>query len=158
LPDVITAIVNKLKRRHPHVFGEQTVSGVDEVLRNWEEIKRRERGEEKGEVGLLEGLPPTLPALAAAQAYQRRLARVGFGGLDTLGLTKEELAAVAQLLAGIEGEEDAEARLGSRLLALAELARQRDIDLEDVLRAANARLAARFEAVHSEDLIAEDSH
>ena len=158
LPDVIAAIVNKLKRRHPHVFGEQTVSGVDEVLSNWEEIKRAERGENKGNGGLLMGLPPTLPALAAAQAYQRRLARVGFPGLDALGLSEEELAAVAQLLAGVEGEEDAEARLGSRLLALAELARQRDIDLEDVLRAANARLAARFEAVHSEDLSAEDSH
>lgn len=158
LPDVIAAIVNKLKRRHPHVFGEHTVSGVDEVLSNWEEIKRAERGENKRNGGLLEGLPPTLPALAQAQAYQRRLARVGFLGLDALGLREEELAAAAQLLAGVEGEEDAEARLGSRLLALAELARQRDIDLEGVLRAANARLAARFEAMRSGNLGAEDSH
>ncbi|MDH7485671.1 MAG: nucleoside triphosphate pyrophosphohydrolase [Anaerolineae bacterium] len=144
MPDVIAGIVNKLKRRHPHVFGKRAVSGVDEVLRNWEEIKQEERGH-KEPGGLLKGVSPALPALAQAQAYQHRLARVGFQTLERLGLDEEEMATVACLLAGTEDEEG-QARLGDRLLALAELARQRGIDLESVLRAANARLAARFEA------------
>lgn len=148
LPDVIGGIVAKLVRRHPHVFGDRAASDVDEILRRWEEIKRQERGEEENE-GLLEGLPPALPALAQAQAYQRRLARVGFRTLEALELGEEEVAAVARLLAGVEGEEG-KARLGDRLLALAELARQRGLDLESILRAANARLAHRFQELGEE--------
>ena len=145
MPDVVAGIVSKLTRRHPHVFGDRAIGGVDEVLRNWEEIKQEERGEEARNSGLLEGVSPALPALAQAQAYQHRLARVGFPSLEALCLSEDELAAVAQLLAGVEDEEN-QTRLGDRLLALADLARQRQIDLESVLRAANARLAARFEA------------
>ena len=91
LPDVIAGIVAKLVRRHPHVFGELAAGDVDDILRRWEEIKQEERGG-AGNKGLLEGLPPALPALAQAQAYQRRLARVGFQTLDALGLSEKELA------------------------------------------------------------------
>jgi tetrapyrrole methylase family protein/MazG family protein len=155
LADAIAGIVSKLKRRHPHVFGDQAVAGVEEVLSNWEAIKRAERGAEQGRSGLLDGLPPTLPALAQAQAYQRRLKRVGFPVLGGLGLDDEETAAVACLIRDVGSDPDEQVRLGDRLLALAEMARQRDIDLEGVLRAANARLAARFESA-SEDNVAED--
>jgi tetrapyrrole methylase family protein/MazG family protein len=142
--DVISSIVGKLKRRHPHVFAGRPVTGMDEVLGNWEDIKRQERGDGDARHGLLEGLPATLPALAQAQAYQRRLARVGFRTLEALDLGAEELAVAKQLLAGRDGDPAAAARVGRRLLALTELARQGNMDLEDTLRTANARLAERF--------------
>jgi tetrapyrrole methylase family protein/MazG family protein len=147
LADVIAGIVGKLRRRHPHVFGERAAGTVDEVLVHWEEIKREERGLEEGKDGLLNGLPSTLPALTQAQAFHRRLERVGFPSLDMLGLSSAEMSAVERLLEGVESDVAGQEALGDRLLALAELARKQDIDLEGALRGANARLAARFDAV-----------
>ena len=79
MTDVITGINTKLKRRHPHVWGETEVSGVGEVITNWEAIKRQER-EGRGEVdrSLLDGVPDALPALAQADAYLDRAGRLGF--------------------------------------------------------------------------------
>ena len=71
--DVAQGIVEKLIRRHPHVFGEVQVSGADEVLVNWEQIKAAETGERPVE----DDIPPTLPALARASKVQRRAAGWG---------------------------------------------------------------------------------
>ena len=70
LGDVTRTIVEKLIRRHPHVFGTVSVSGEDEVLRNWEQIKRGEPGYED-RVGVLDGIPPALPALMRARRQSR---------------------------------------------------------------------------------------
>ena len=156
LPDVIGGIVGKLVRRHPHVFGQQEVGGMEEVLSNWEEIKRAERGEQDGSSGLLQGLPSTLPALTQAQAYHKRLERVGFRHMEALNLSDQDMAVVAEMLAGVDSDQDGEARLGRRLLALAGLALQQSIDLESVLRAASAGLAEQFRSV-SEERPAEDA-
>jgi len=153
LTDVIAGIVGKLIRRHPHVFGQQEVGSMDEVLSNWEEIKRAERGEEDGDSGLLRGLPRTLPALTQAQSYQRRLERVGFPHMDALDLDDRDMATVAQMLDGVDSDQDGQERLGARLLALAGLALHQGIDLESVLRTASAGLAARFNS-DSEELSA----
>ena len=79
LPDVIAHIVDKLIRRHPHVFGDVQVSGTDEVLANWEAIKRAERaanGDAAQKRSPLAGIPKGLPALAQAEAYLDRMARL----------------------------------------------------------------------------------
>ena len=84
LPDVIARIVAKLVRRHPHVFGDTQVSGTDEVLANWEAIKRAERAANSGAANgdaapkrsPLAGIPIGLPALAQAEAYLDRMARL----------------------------------------------------------------------------------
>jgi tetrapyrrole methylase family protein/MazG family protein len=143
LPDVITGIVDKLVRRHPHVFGDLLLDEVSEVLSSWEAIKREERIETGSGDGLLNGLPLTLPALAQAQAYQRRLARVGLDVLDMLDVDPEEILAMEAILVGAYGADEDSAAVGLRLLMMAEIARRKGIDLEDTLRAANAWLASR---------------
>ena len=75
---VVKGIYDKIIRRHPHVFGELQVSGVDGVLANWEKLKEAERSEKREEKGILDGVPLALPALSQAQEYQDRAARVGF--------------------------------------------------------------------------------
>lgn len=140
LPQVIEGIVAKLKRRHPHVFGEVKVTGVGEVLRHWEEIKREERGE-KG--SLLNGVPRTLPALARAQALQRRAARVGFDWQDVEGVVDKVTEEVKELRE-TRGEEAREKELGDLLFSLVNLARWLEVDAESALRLANQRFYQRF--------------
>jgi tetrapyrrole methylase family protein/MazG family protein len=75
MPEVISHIVDKLIRRHPHVFSDAVVSGTDEVLANWEAIKRAERRQNGAARSPLAGVPTGLPALAQADAYQDRMSR-----------------------------------------------------------------------------------
>jgi len=92
---VVQGISSKLVRRHPHVFGDLELDGVDGVLANWEKLKETER-KDKGqhEKGLLDGIPAALPALSQAQEYQDRAARVGFDWPEIDGVldkVKEEI-------------------------------------------------------------------
>jgi MazG family protein len=138
--DVAHAIVEKLIRRHPHVFGEVHVSGADEVLVNWEQIKAEETGEQPVE----DDIPPTLPALARASKVQRRAAGWGFdwrttdGAMAKLREEVEELAA-----AGTPGE--AEEELGDVLFAAAAVARRLGVDPESALRRTTTKFAGRYE-------------
>ncbi len=147
LAQVIEKINAKIKRRHPHVFGDVVVSGAAEVTTNWEEIKREEKGEARG--SMLDDVPPTLPALAQAQSYQRRVARVGFDWPDVEGV----VAKVAEEIEELQRTSDAaerEEELGDLLFSLVNLARWLKVDAESALRATNARFAHRFAAM--EDL------
>src|SRR3972149_1288472 len=74
LADVVHSVSDKLVRRHPHVFGDATAETPEAVVEQWEELKREERGERSA----LSGIPAPLPALARAQAIQRRASRAGF--------------------------------------------------------------------------------
>ncbi len=136
----------KLVRRHPHVFGDVAVDGSGQVLQNWEQIKSGERAA-KGQAarGTLDGIPPALPALAAAQKLTSRAARAGFDSPDvedTWALLREELA---ELRAAANGpSEQVEAELGDLLLAAVRLAWKLDVDAESALRAASARFRRRF--------------
>jgi len=147
LAQVIEKINAKIKRRHPHVFGNVVVSGTAEVSYNWEEIKREEKGE--GEGSMLGDVPLTLPALAQAQSYQRRVARVGFDwpkGEGVVAKVAEEIEELRRTSDAAEREEE----LGDLLFSLVNLARWLKVDAESALRAANARFAHRFAAM--EDL------
>ena len=91
--DVVDYVDSKIKRRHPHVFGQTILNGSEEVLHNWEEIKRAERGQDDHH-DILSGVPLALPALALADSYQRRVVRVGFDWADIEGVldkVREEL-------------------------------------------------------------------
>jgi tetrapyrrole methylase family protein / MazG family protein len=133
--DVIQGIVTKLIRRHPHVFGDATVSGTEEVLANWEAIKRTERENNHEKRSPLSGVPAQLPALAQAQAYLDRMAR-----LEELHAPEAPWERLASLPAGAPVTPEL---VGEALLGLVAWARERDIDAESALRAANARYAAR---------------
>jgi len=148
LSDVSRRIVEKLIRRHPHVFGTLTVSGSDEVLTNWEQIKRAEPGYED-RTSILDGIPPALPALMRALEVSKRVVKVGFewpGTNEVLDKVEEE---IAELRAEIAAGQTARAgdELGDLLFTLVNVARRLKVDPEDALRRMTLRFAARFNAI-----------
>ncbi len=148
LPDVTRLIVEKLVRRHPHVFGTVTVTGSDQVLTNWEQIKRAEPGYED-RTSILDGIPPALPALMRALEVSKRVVKVGFewpGVSEVLDKVEEELA---ELRAEITSGQTARAagELGDLLFTLVNVARQLQIDPEDALRQMTMRFAKRFQHI-----------
>jgi tetrapyrrole methylase family protein/MazG family protein len=140
MPDVIAGIDGKLKYRHPHVWGGWSVEGTQEVLHNWEELKREERGRRSS---LLDGVPGALPALQQADTYGRRVARVGFDWPDVNGVADKVREELAELESASTRERQ-EAELGDLLFAVANWARWLDVNPETALRKANARFAHRF--------------
>jgi nucleoside triphosphate diphosphatase len=151
IDDVVAGIVDKLVNRHPHVFAptQEAASAktADEVLGNWEKIK----AQEKGQRGILEGVPRSMSALTRAQRVGEKVARVGFDWENAHGSrTKvgEELGelddAVAQGdKAGIEEE------MGDVLFALVNLSRHLRIDADGALRRAVDKFATRFAHVET---------
>ena len=148
LAQVIEGVDAKIKHRHPHVFGDVEVADVAEVLHNWEEIKR----EEKGKRSLLGGVSRALPALARAQAIQKRVARVGFDWPDAEGVVAKIAEEVAELREA-KGSEEQEEELGDLLFAVVNLARWLNVDAESALRGACERFIRRFSGM--EDLCRE---
>jgi tetrapyrrole methylase family protein/MazG family protein len=130
IEDVLGSIAAKLIRRHPHVFGDVSVDGPAEVVRNWEQLKQ----EERGDAPPLDAVPKSLPALAQAQSLIGRASKAGAGPptagspiSETFRLLQEETAAVG------------ERELGELLFAVAALAHARDLDAEQALRGALRR-------------------
>jgi tetrapyrrole methylase family protein/MazG family protein len=148
LAQVIEDIEAKIKRRHPHVFGDVVVADVAEVLHNWEEIKREERGKRS----VLDGVSRALPALARAQAIQERAARVGFDWPDAEGVVAKVAEEVAELR-DAKGAEEPEEELGDLLFSVVNLARWLNLDAESALRGACERFIRRFSGM--EDLCRE---
>jgi tetrapyrrole methylase family protein/MazG family protein len=145
LADSMRYTIEKLERRHPHVFGDQTVEDSEEVLRNWEQIKRQERGTASF-TSMLAGLNKALPALSQAHEMQRRVARVGFDWPTVdpvLAKVREELT---EFLAAPQDDARA-AELGDLLFSMVNLARWYTIDPESALREANQRFARRFAVI-----------
>lgn len=150
LEEVAERIVRKLRRRHPHVFGELTVEDAEEVLVNWERLKREEAGYEDRR-SALDGVPKSLPALMHAAEAQKRAARLGFDWDDVEGpiaKVEEELDELkgAFAAAGASSEQVRD-ELGDLLFAVVNAARWLGVDAEDALRRANARFRRRFEAI-----------
>jgi tetrapyrrole methylase family protein/MazG family protein len=153
--DVIADVVDKMVRRHPHVFGDVTVTGSAEVVRNWSRIKAEERASrgDAADPSVLSGLPPALPALHAAARMGEKAARVGFdwpSPADALAKVREELAELEEALAGGESSR-VEHELGDVLFALASVARLADHSPEMALRRALARFERRFRTM--EDIV-----
>jgi len=141
--EVIRGIHAKIVRRHPHVFGDLKLEGVDEVLVNWEKLKEQERGGKKEEKGILDGVPVILPALSQAQEYQDRAARVGFDWNDIDGVLdklKEEIEEVKNA----ETDFELASEIGDLFFALVNVARWKRVDAESVLRGTNAKFKKRF--------------
>jgi tetrapyrrole methylase family protein/MazG family protein/ATP diphosphatase len=146
--DVMRSIVEKLVRRHPHVFGEVKVDDADQVVTNWNKIKESEKGKRR----LLDGLPRTLPALYRAQRIGERVQKVGFDWPNagaSYAKVDEEVEELREAVS--EGKpERMEAEFGDLLLALVNYARHLGIDAELALRKATLRFDSRFRAVEDE--------
>jgi len=153
LGDVLEQISSKLIRRHPHVFGDPAVEGMDTVLHTWEQIKAQElaaKGRRRSSV--LDGIPVDLPALATAQKLMIKAARVGFDWSalhEVWAKVHEEFAELEQVLADpqtlspVDRTHLAE-ELGDLLFTLVNLARRLELDAESVLREASAKFRRRF--------------
>ena len=137
--DVAEQITRKLIRRHPHVFGEATASTSDEVYQNWEALKQAE----KPRSSVLEGIPSTLPALAASQTIQGRARRIGFDWPDIegpLAKLQEEIGEFARAANAVEREDE----FGDILFVASNIGQRLGIDAEQALRLANQKFRSRF--------------
>lgn len=140
--DVVNAIVEKIVSRHPHVFGNVEVGSAREVLANWEQLKAKE----KGNKGLLDGVPRAMPALARAQRTGDKVHAVGFDWPNAQGSrdkVSEELRELDAAIA-IGNKPSIEEELGDTLFALVNLARHVGVDAEAALRATTDKFARRF--------------
>jgi len=156
IDDVARGIVEKLIRRHPHVFGEVQVAGADDVLANWAKLKAAEKAAkatEKGKRsgGALEGIPRTAPALLRATRAGEKAGAVGFDFPDADGpraKVDEELGELDEARA--RGDAAAMAReLGDALFALVNLGRKLGLDPESALRDATDRFGRRFRHIET---------
>jgi tetrapyrrole methylase family protein/MazG family protein len=148
LTDVIAGIEAKLKRRHPHVWGDWQVSNSAEVLLNWEKLKREEKAGRAADnfESQLDGIPPALPALARSQKIQAKVAAIGFDWPDISGVYNKLVEEVAELREAATLEE-LQLELGDVLFVVANLAQWLGVGAETALREANERFAARFREV-----------
>ena len=153
--DVIRQVTSKLIRRHPHVFtaagvplGRSTLRSPKRVLEEWERIKAREQSAAKARVGLLAGVPRSLPALLRAHKIGKRAATVGFDwpqAAAVMDKIEEEVRELRQALS--EGRARAAEELGDLLFALANLARKLGVEPEAALTGANDKFTRRFHDV-----------
>jgi len=145
--DVVYSLMEKLIRRHPHVFGETNVSDDGEVAENWENIKLKE-----GKKSTLDGLPSHLPALIRAQRMQEKAANVGFDWSEwSLAWEKleEELLEFKEALSAKDANASSE-EFGDVLFSMVNVARYFNLVAEDSLRKTNKKFETRFRYIETE--------
>lgn len=145
MADVIAYVNTKMIKRHPHVWGDTKVENADQVVTNWEELKKRERAETGHQQpdSLLDGIPKILPALAQAEKYQKRAAKVGFDWVEVQNVYSKLREEFAELENATSDENRAE-EMGDVLFSLVNVARWLKIDPEIALRETNQKFARRF--------------
>ena len=147
MADVARRVHDKLVRRHPHVFADTNVSGTDDVLKNWEQLKAEEKPHR---TGMFDGVVEAAPSLSFALKVQQRAARAGFdwphvdGALDKVAEEAREVAAVQH-----SDPEATFAEIGDLFFAVVNVARHLDIDPESALRGAVQKFRRRVEHVES---------
>ena len=150
--DVVNGVIDKMIRRHPHVFGDQSIETADEQTASWEDIKATERAAKGGDSGAqdesaLAGVTSGLPALIRAEKLQKRAARVGFDWPEVAPVFDKLREETAELQAEIDtdgGEARLTDELGDLLFVCVNLARKLNIDAETALRGANSKFETRF--------------
>jgi len=148
LDDVAATLVEKLVRRHPHVFGDAQAATSGQVLRNWEAIKQTESGKPPDR-SAIDGVPAALPALLKAQRIQAKASRVGFDWKDASGSVEkidEELGELKQAIASGSPEQVA-GEMGDLLFSLVNTCRFLEVDAEGALEGTTRKFARRFREV-----------
>lgn len=148
LAESVQAVVEKLIRRHPHVFSDVRVQDTAEIRQRWESAKQREKGRES----LLDGVPRTLPALTRARRMQEKAASVGFDWPEIAAVwakVNEELEELRVAHAAADAEAIAE-EFGDVLFSLVNLGRFLHLSAEDMLRQAIAKFEHRFRGIEQE--------
>lgn len=146
--EVVEGVCEKLIRRHPHVFGGATAGDSGEVLKQWEQIKRAEKGQD---ASVLDGLPASLPALLRAQNAQKKAARVGFDwgeAGEVFSKLDEEIAELREALAS-GSPKHVEDEFGDLLFTAVNLGRHLGVDAETSLAASTSKFIRRFRALEA---------
>ena len=139
--DVCAGVIDKLVRRHPHVFGDAVMDDASQAVPRWDQIKREEMsGEERS---ILDGVPKAMPALAYAQAVQGRAARMGFDWDDYAGVI-EKVAEELRELEAAKSDAERERELGDLLFSLVNASRWLGAEAETALRMTNRKFYTRF--------------
>ena len=143
IDDVADGICKKLIYRHPHIFGDVKVGSSEEILSNWDDLKRKEKHQET-DTSALASVAKSLPGLIRAEKIQKKAAKVGFdwdGADGALEKVEEELAEVRQALAG---DGDIEEELGDLLFAVVNVARHKKVDAERAVEKTCDKFIRRF--------------
>lgn len=155
MEDVVDGVAQKLVYRHPHVFGGgMTADNSQEVLVNWEILKRREKGQ-RSTADAIEAVPHTLPALWRAEKIQSKTAKAGFnwdtiqGALDKLEEEVRELRQAVESARDIEAPHGVREEAGDALFILSKIAQLSGVDPEDALHRACDKFDARFRLVEA---------
>lgn len=147
--DSITAIHDKLVRRHPHVFGDVVADDAEQVLVNWEKLKSDERKAENKSV--LSGVPRSMPALLKASRLTEKAARVGFDWRrteDVFDKLDEEMGELREAVASGDPAK-IEDEIGDLLFTIANIARKVNVNAEEALQSTNRKFMSRFESMES---------
>ncbi len=150
IDDVTDGICKKLIHRHPHIFGSVQADSSETVLRNWDEIKKQEKGQ-KSQSSVLESVPRQLPALMRSFKVQHKAAKVGFDWPDAEGAIAKLKEETEELCEALEGGDAAgvEEELGDLLFSVVNTARKLDVEPEEALTKACDKFVARFKKVES---------
>lgn len=146
--EVVEGICEKLIRRHPHVFGDGSAGDTTEVLRQWEQIKRSEKGDR---ASIMDGLPASLPGLMRAQNAQKKAARVGFDWDDASGVfakLEEEITELKEAVAKGDARQTEE-ELGDLFFSMVNLARKLHVDGETAIAGSTRKFIRRFREVEA---------
>lgn len=147
--DSITAIHDKLIRRHPHVFGDVEAKDAEQVLVNWEKLKQDERKAENK--SLLAGVPQSMPALLKASRLTEKASRVGFDWRrteDVFDKLDEEIAELREAVASGNNAHVHE-EIGDLLFTIANIARKVNVNPEEALQSTNRKFMSRFQSMES---------
>jgi tetrapyrrole methylase family protein/MazG family protein len=143
---VLENVREKIIRRHPHVFGEVQKDGVDEILVQWEQIKRTERDRGGRSEGLLDSVPAAMPPLERALALQKKASKVGFDWPDPEPVFEKLQEEIAEIREAVETKDrdSVESEVGDLLFSVLNLARLLDVDASRALAGTNRKFIDRF--------------
>ena len=145
LDDVSDEAVKKLVHRHPHVFADTKADTPEEVLANWDAIKRADRGQ-KSAASAMDGIPKGLPGLMRSEKIQNKAAKLGFDWPNVTGALDKLREEVGELQEGIDANdlENIKEELGDVLFSAVNVARFYKLDSEEIMRAACEKFIRRF--------------
>lgn len=139
--DVCEGVIDKLVRRHPHVFGDDKLADAADAVPRWDALKRAEMKD--ADRSILDGVPKVMPALAYAQAVQGRAARMGFDWDGADGVLQKAVEELRELEAA-QTDSEREGELGDLIFSIVNAARWMGVEAETALRGANRKFYARF--------------
>lgn len=148
--DVCSVLNEKLIRRHPHVFGSVNVKNSDEVMVNWEEIKRGEESHKDRE-SILDGIPSSFPQLLRAQKLQKKASKAGFDWENHIGAmekVKEEILEIEEEIKN-DNQKNIEEEIGDLIFAVINLSRKLKVNPEDALEKTNNKFEKRVRYIES---------